>query len=161
MQSMEEPRADAPLRRDVRLLGTLLGRVLVDQEGEELLAAEERVRQLSRQARETGDLEAVREAVSALPSVRQNGVLRAFALYFQLANLAEQQHRLRRRRQYAGEQRAARESLADAFEQLRGVPEDELRRRLASASLELVLTAAPDRGDAAHDPARARPHSAS
>jgi phosphoenolpyruvate carboxylase len=143
MQSMEEPRADAPLRRDVRLLGTLLGRVLVDQEGEELLAAEERVRQLSRRARETGDLDPVRDAVAALPAALQNGVLRAFALYFQLANLAEQQHRLRRRRQYADEQRAARESLPDAFEQLRAVPEDELRRRLASVSLELVLTAHP------------------
>jgi phosphoenolpyruvate carboxylase len=139
----ERREADAPLRRDVRLLGTLLGRVIVDQEGEAALAAEERVRGLSREARESGDLEPVRRAVAGLSPERQATVLRAFALYFQLANIAEQVHRLRRRRQHADEPRAARESLDDAFERLADVPREELRRRLARPSLELVLTAHP------------------
>jgi len=132
--------ADAPLRRDVRLLGSLLGRILVEQEGEVLLAAEERIRLLSRDARATGDVERVREAVRAISPREQAIVLRAFALYFQLANIAEQHHRLRRRRQYAEERQPARETLADAFEQLRGLP---LRERLEHVSLELVLTAHP------------------
>jgi phosphoenolpyruvate carboxylase len=135
--------ADAPLRRDVRLLGTLLGMVLVDQEGEGLLEAVERIRLLGRDARETGAVGPVRDAVWALPPAMQASVLRAFALYFQLANLAEQRHRLRRRRQYAHERRTARESLDDAFARLADVPDDELRRRLAAAKLELVLTAHP------------------
>jgi phosphoenolpyruvate carboxylase len=134
---------DAPLRRDVRLLGMLLGQVMVDQGGEELLHAEERIRGLSRAARDTGDVGAVREAVAALPPALQNDVLRAFGLYFQLANIAEQHHRLRRRRQYPAERRTARESLDDAFERLDGVPPDELRARLGRVSLELVLTAHP------------------
>ncbi len=70
-------------------------------------------------------------------------MLRAFALYFQLANTAEQHHRIRRRRAYAVEDRAPRESLAEAFERLATVPEADLRERLADVSLQLVLTAHP------------------
>jgi phosphoenolpyruvate carboxylase len=132
--------ADAPLRRDVRLLGSLLGRIIVEQEGDDLLEAEERIRLLSRDARGTGDVQRVREAVRAISPREQAIVLRAFALYFQLANIAEQHHRLRRRRQYAEERTAPRESLADAFEQLRDQP---LHERLQDVSLELVLTAHP------------------
>ena len=142
------PSADTLLRRDVRLLGETLGRVLVEQVGESLLEDEERIRELSRRARSSGSAAArsrLADAVAALPLDRQAEVLRAFALYFQLANLAEQHHRLRRRRQYEHERRTPRESLADAFDRLAraGVS----RRRLAAAgrrlSLELVLTAHP------------------
>jgi phosphoenolpyruvate carboxylase len=128
--------ADQPLRRDVRLLGDVLGRVLVEQEGEDLLAAEEHIRKLARDARRTGEVERVREAVHAVAPDQQVKVLRAFALYFQLANIAEQHHRVRRRRQYVDEERAPRESLADAFERIGG-------RRPEHISLELVLTAHP------------------
>jgi phosphoenolpyruvate carboxylase len=139
--SQEEPYG--PLRRDVRMLGSLLGRVLVEQEGAEFLAAEERIRASARLSREIGDAAQVREALGALPPEEQSGMLRAFALYFQLANTAEQHHRIRRRRAYAIEERTPRESLADAFERLASVPEAELRRRLADVSLQLVLTAHP------------------
>jgi len=108
--------ADAPLRRDVRLLGAVLGKVIAEQEGDDLLEAEERIRLLARDARGTGDVDAVRDAVRLLTPDEQAKVLRAFGLYFQLANIAEQHHRLRRRRQYAAEdQQAPRESLAEAF----------------------------------------------
>ncbi len=143
---MSDP--EAPLRRDVRLLGEILGRVLVEQEGEELLADEERIRGLSRKARSAGrpgprsDLAA---AVRALPLERQGDVLRAFGLYFQLANLAEQHHRLRRRRQYERDGRPSRESLDVAFAELAaaGVDGEVLSRAAAGISLELVLTAHP------------------
>src|SRR5207244_3794462 len=93
--------ADAPLRANVRLLGDLLGQVLVEQEGEWLLELEERIRLSARDARD-GDEAAfaqLGETVAALPLERQALVLRAFAVYFQLANIAEQHHRLLRRRQ--------------------------------------------------------------
>ncbi len=137
--------ADAPLRRDVRLLGDILGRVLVEQEGQDLLEAEERIRHLSRAARAGAPRDELREAVRALDPDRQAAVLRAFALYFQLANLAEQHHRLRRRRQYEHEERVPRESLAEAFARLEeaGVTRPELDETGARVSLELVLTAHP------------------
>jgi phosphoenolpyruvate carboxylase len=131
------------LRRDVRLLGSLLGRVLVEQEGEAFLAAEERIRASARRAREVGDPSAVREAVRELPPAEQGRMLRAFGLYFQLANTAEQHHRIRRRRAHSDDAEAPRESLAEAFERLSVVPEDELESRLAHVSIELVLTAHP------------------
>ncbi|HET7568171.1 MAG TPA: phosphoenolpyruvate carboxylase, partial [Gaiellaceae bacterium] len=136
-----------PLRANVRLLGEVLGRVLAEQEGEPLLELVERIRALSRAGRE-GDAEAGAElarTVSALAPRVQALVLRAFGLYFQLANIAEQHHRLRRRRAYEHEGSVPRESLDDAFAQLEraGVGEEELRAAGASLSVELVLTAHP------------------
>ncbi len=132
--------ADAPLRRDVRLLGDTLGRVLVEQGGEELLEDVERVRRLAREARAGAPLDELRAAVEALPLPRQASVLRAFGLYFQLANVAEQHHRVRRRRDYSREGRVPPESLDEALARLDGVPQAELEQRV---SLELVLTAHP------------------
>jgi phosphoenolpyruvate carboxylase len=129
--------ADSRLRRDVRLLGDVLGRVLVEQEGKELLDAEERIRLLSRRAREGGPRRELSEAVRALELEQQASVIRAFAIYFQLVNIAEQHHRLRRRREYELEQRVPRESLRDAVERLGERP------ATPSLSLELVLTAHP------------------
>jgi phosphoenolpyruvate carboxylase len=141
-------RADAALRRDVRLLGETLGRVLVEQEGPELLEAEEQIRLLAREARRTGraTLRArLRDAVAGLELDRQALVLRAFGVYFQLANLAEQHHRLRRRREYEHEGRIPRESLADARARLEAahVDESQLAAAAGRVSLELVLTAHP------------------
>ena len=131
------------LRRDIRLLGSLLGNVIVEQAGEDLLASVERVRASARASRGTADPAFVRDAVRALDPAEQHSVLRAFHIYFQLANTAEQHHRMRRRRDYALTDRPARESLDEAFEELAHVPEDELKARLADISLELVLTAHP------------------
>ena len=136
---------DAQLRANVRLLGDVLGNVLVEQEGEELLVLEERIRGLARDARETGDSAELTEAIRALDLEQQSAVLRAFSLFFQLANIAEQHHRLRRRRQYEHEGRVPRESLADAVARLReaGVGDDELRAAAARLEVRPVLTAHP------------------
>jgi phosphoenolpyruvate carboxylase len=139
--------SESPLRANVRLLGNLLGRILVEQEGRWLLDSVEQIRHLSASGRR-GDAEATRtlmRVIGELPLERQALVLRSFALYFQLANIAEQHHRLRRRRQYEREGRAARESLADAFVRLdeAGVTHEELETAVRSLSVELVLTAHP------------------
>ena len=104
--------ADTAVRANVRLLGDLLGRVLVEQEGQEMLDDEERIRALARDARTGGSRVALAEAVAALGHNRRDAVLRAFALFFQLTNIAEQHHRIRRRREYEAEGWIPRESLA-------------------------------------------------
>jgi phosphoenolpyruvate carboxylase len=141
-------RPEAQLGREVRLLGDALGTVLAEQEGPGLLDDVERIRLLARELRSGGDAadaQLVRTAVRGLDRARQASVLRAFGVYFQLANLAEQHHRVRRLREYELEGRVSRESLAGAVELLReaGVTDEELRARARRVSVELVLTAHP------------------
>jgi phosphoenolpyruvate carboxylase len=137
--------ADTALRANVRLLGDLLGRVLVEQEGQDLLDDEERIRALARDARAGGSRAALGDAVTALGLERQAAVQRAFALFFQLVNIAEQHHRIRRRREYEAEGRVPHESLADAFAHLdrSGVDNSALQAAGSRLKVELVLTAHP------------------
>lgn len=100
---------DRPLRADVRWLGEVLGEVLVEQEGRELFELEERVRKLAI-ARRRGPKEERRKAGRELdallrdvPIGRAEPLIRAFATYFRLVNLAEQHHRIRRARAHAAE----------------------------------------------------------
>jgi len=139
--------AESALRGNVRLLGNILGSTLVEQEGEWLLELVEQVRALAGGNR-SGDAAAGAELallVEGLPLAQQSLVLRAFALYFQLANISEQHHRLRRRRRYEHEGRVQRETLADAFARIEaaGIPVDEVRDAARSLAVEIVLTAHP------------------
>ena len=94
----------APLRRDVRSLGVLLGRVLKEQEGDALFGNVERLRDLLIRHREAGEgadgqlLEAARGLVSGVDTAHAHKITKAFATYFELTNLAETNHRKRRRR---------------------------------------------------------------
>jgi phosphoenolpyruvate carboxylase len=126
----------APLRRDIRLLGAILGQVLVEQEGPALLETVERIRRASRAARRDGSIAAIEHDLDA---GTQALVLRAFGAFFQLANLAEQLHRVRRRRDDARHGRAERESLRDAFKRIEREDLDAAR----GSSIRLVLTSHP------------------
>jgi phosphoenolpyruvate carboxylase len=92
------PEAPAPLRRDVRHLSTILGRVLVETEGPDLLEDVERLRRATIALRRAPGAErrvAVHRVVRSLSAERASQVARAFTCYFQLANLAEERHRVR------------------------------------------------------------------
>jgi phosphoenolpyruvate carboxylase len=112
----------APLRRDVRLLGRLLGRVLEEAGGPGLLEDVERLRRATIALRmaDGGRRRArarVVELVAGFDTDEAELVARAFTVYFQLVNLAEEQHRVRtlRERRQAGGQ--VRESFAAAVEE--------------------------------------------
>jgi phosphoenolpyruvate carboxylase len=113
--STTDPAKDLPLRRDVRSLGTLLGRVLVEQCGDSLLSVVEELRRIFIQHRETQHreqprsetaapdfkdplLHQARNLISRLSVEEAHRVTKAFAIYFELTNLAETTHRKRRRR---------------------------------------------------------------
>lgn len=88
---------DQALRADVRRVASLLGEALVRQHGPELLELVERVRQQVKQARlgapETTD--EARATLASLDLADATSLVRAFSSYFQLANTAEQVHRVR------------------------------------------------------------------
>ncbi|WP_164018298.1 phosphoenolpyruvate carboxylase [Pyxidicoccus trucidator] len=144
---------DQPLRRDVRLLGRLLGEVLVEQEGQVLFDLEEEVRRLAIQRRR-GPVAGRRaaaaelaEVLERLPLERAEPVLRAFSVYFQLVNLAEQHHRIRRARLHAGAaaSKPQRGSLEATLLSLKasGVPAERVREALRTLRVTLTLTAHP------------------
>jgi phosphoenolpyruvate carboxylase len=93
-----------PLSREVKLLGALLGQVIAEQEGEDLLRLVERVRRLTIDLRRTGRSTYRRELrglLEGLPDDDVEHLIRAFSLYFHLTNLAEEKHRVRRLRKRA------------------------------------------------------------
>jgi phosphoenolpyruvate carboxylase len=95
-----------PLRRDVRSLGVLLGRVLVEQAGEPLFKIVEQLRRLLITSRgssidsqlDDAGMKEARGIVDQLAIQDAYRVTKAFAIYFELTNLAETNHRNRRRR---------------------------------------------------------------
>jgi phosphoenolpyruvate carboxylase len=108
----EPEEKEIPLRRDVRSLGLLLGEVLKEQAGQPLFNAVEELRLLAIEYREaaphatpTRDGAAAHElimraaqAVARLDLAQAYRLTKAFAIYFELTNLAETNHRKRRRR---------------------------------------------------------------
>ena len=133
------------MRRDVRLLGELLGKVIVESGGKELLRDVERLRHAVIAARDSAehDREAVR-LVSEWPLDRAEEVARAFTCYFHLANLAEEHQRARMLRERSREPTPLRDSLVAAVEAIRDEQgEERLESLLAGLLLHPVLTAHP------------------
>src|SRR5436309_851699 len=140
----------APLREDVHLLGALLGRVITAAEGPRLFDLEERVRACAKRLRAAdapGLHDELRALLDGLPPGEERMLVRAFSTYFGLVNLAEQQHRVRRRRAYAFERppQAQPFSLAATLRQLAAehVPAEAIAAALDGMRIELVLTAHP------------------
>ncbi len=148
---------EAPLRRDVRSLGTLLGAVLREQAGEELFMQVEALRQgtiARRDAEARGEAqEAARHAAAALDLVHSLPVnraillTRAFAFYFELINLAETNHRKRRRTalQLSGRAGQQRGSLEGTLAEMRrvGIDAEEALDYLRQVLVVPVFTAHP------------------
>ncbi|MDD9267061.1 phosphoenolpyruvate carboxylase [Paenibacillus sp. GCM10023248] len=138
------------LRRDVRFLGHILGEVLVHQGGNDLLDVVEKIREMSKSLRATYVIEIYDEfkhTISSLDPEIRHQVIRAFAIYFQLVNIAEQNHRIRRKRDYersSGEsvQPGSIESIVQELKN-NDTPYEEVQEILKSISLELVMTAHP------------------
>ena len=89
---------EEPLRRDVRSLGRLLGLVLREQEGNEFFEIVESIRKLSISDRAGTSSGAIRELLGRISTKDSAKIAKAFATYFELTNLAETNHRKRRRR---------------------------------------------------------------
>ncbi|MGH9161191.1 MAG: phosphoenolpyruvate carboxylase, partial [Vicinamibacteraceae bacterium] len=147
--SVEEERDR--LSEQIHQLGDLLGDTIKEQEGEALFTLVEEIRHLAK-AHRGGDEAAGQRLlalVDGLPLERAHGVVKAFATYFQLVNLAEEEERLRvlhRRARRAHEQdEPMDETVAEAVMRLRdaGVSESEMQALLRRLLIMPVLTAHP------------------
>ncbi|HMB70323.1 MAG TPA: phosphoenolpyruvate carboxylase, partial [bacterium] len=138
-----------PLREDVRLLGTLLGDTIREQADLEAFALVERVRALAKSARAGAgsDFDDLVSLLRGLPVDDSLGLARAFAHFLNLANIAEQHHRTRRRRDYLRDATAPpqRASFDDAFAGVLagGTSPEDLHATVCGLRIELVLTAHP------------------
>jgi phosphoenolpyruvate carboxylase len=140
---------DQPLRDDVHLLGDLLGETLSAQESPALLEMVERVRMLAKSGRagKAADFDALAELLARHPTSEALPVARAFSHFLNLANVAEQHHRVRRRREYLRDPEAPPQpgSFEEVFARLseHGVDEQRLFESVLALRIELVLTAHP------------------
>ncbi len=137
------------LSQTIHLLGDLLGQVLSELESQAIFDTEERIRAEAK-ARRAGDAKAaarLQKTVSALRSEEARPVAAAFATYFDLVNLAEENHRVRLLRQDLNEKypEPVSESIGDAVATLkaRGVTPEQMAALLKNLSIEMVLTAHP------------------
>jgi phosphoenolpyruvate carboxylase len=143
---------EAPLRRDVRSLGMLLGQVLREQAGDQLFEEVEELRQIAIHRREA-DVQSeagqafatALDSVHSLDLVQAYSLARAFAFYFELINLAETNHRKRRRLSLQLSGDAQRGSLRGTLRAMRaaGTSGEEARDWLRSISIIPVFTAHP------------------
>jgi phosphoenolpyruvate carboxylase len=159
LTSQDRDLKEAPLRRDVRSLGRLLGEVLKEQVGEKFFSAVEELRLSLIEHRELRAqpehdvederrlIERLEEIVSRLDVDEAHQMAKAFAIYFELTNLAETNHRKRRRRaaQTSSQLLAQPGSFLGTLRRMRdaGINQQQALEWLAKIEVILVLTAHP------------------
>ncbi len=142
----------ARLKADVDFLGRALGTILKELEGERFFALVEQVRALTKRLRAEPENTALQDEVKALMRglslAEAERLLRAFTVYFQLINLAEEIHRVRvnrLRESRANLEAPRRESVEAAIKALRdqGLSYHEARRFIEGLDIQLTMTAHP------------------
>jgi phosphoenolpyruvate carboxylase len=143
------PARHTPLREDIHALGNLMGEVLREQGGDDVLSLvdQDRLTAIRWRSGLSGAGEALAVRVRGRPPRLAREVVRAFSSYFQLVNVAEKVHRIRRRRQYFQQDgdRPQPGGVEDALGELKaaGLSLEEVLALLAQLSIEPVLLAHP------------------
>jgi phosphoenolpyruvate carboxylase len=161
LESHDGDLKEAPLRRDVRSLGRLLGEVLKEQVGVGFFNAVEELRLLLIQHREASArprdsdkvvdenrlIDCAQRIVSGLNIGDAHRMAKAFAIYFELTNLAETNHRKRRRRaaQVSREPQAQPGTFLGTLRRMQaaGVTEQQVLAWLRKIEVTVVFTAHP------------------
>jgi len=147
--SNNENDSNAQLRADIRVMGSLLGKVIQEHEGPELFAKVETLRALAKTWRDNGHDPAafadMADFCRSLSSQELYKVARSFTHFLGVANAAESHHRGRRVQQSLAAGEAKADSCAGAIPALleQGHSADAIFQALATQTTELVLTAHP------------------
>ena len=136
--------SQASLRRNVNMLGSLLGNTIKDHHGEHFFNKIENIRQLSKAARagSVEDRDVLLEQLKGLSDHELVPVTRAFSHFLNLANLAEQFHSVSRECEEIFD-------VPDHFDELmvrlkdKGLSSEQIASSIAGLDMELVLTAHP------------------
>ncbi|WP_374012196.1 phosphoenolpyruvate carboxylase [Pseudoxanthomonas koreensis] len=147
-RNLEFAPPDLPLRDEVRRLGALVGEMLAEQVSPAFLDEVEKVRTTAIARRQNGgEMASLSALLDGLEPAHAEALIRAFGTYFQVVNIAERVHRIRRRRDYqrAGTGVPQPDSLHDALHRLKdkGVTPAELGTWLERIDIEPVFTAHP------------------
>lgn len=150
------PKAEAQafdqLRAEVDFLGRALGTVMLELEGERFFNLVEEMRSLTKRLRTEPEVAPLRQELKDLLAHLSLGeaerLLRAFTIYFQLINLAEEVHRVRvnrLREAQATSEKPRYESVSAALKTLKdeGWSYSEARRFIENLDIQLTLTAHP------------------
>lgn len=138
------PDRQASLRRNVNMLGSLLGNTIKDHQGEAFFNKIENIRKLAKAARAGNDenRDALLGQLKGLSDDELVPVTRAFSHFLNLANLAEQFHGVTKECEEAFE-------VPDHFDELmvrlkdKGLTNEQIASSIAKLNMELVLTAHP------------------
>jgi len=139
---------DRALREDVHRLGELVGELVREQGGEALFDLVETARKLAIAHREGDDAAygELKQLLAALAPSTARDFIRAFSTYFQMVNMAEKVHRIRRRRAYLRDANAPQPfGFVDILQRLKaqGVDGDEIERALDGIHIQPVFMAHP------------------
>jgi phosphoenolpyruvate carboxylase len=133
------------LRDDVRMLGECLGKTIAQHLGDGFLDKVERVRKKAKEAR-TGNRSGQDELLAELKGLSEDEMLpvaRAFTQFLNLANIAEEHHRVRRHQEICDLE--STDSFAQLLKELKskGFSTDEILNSIQEMAVDLVLTAHP------------------
>jgi phosphoenolpyruvate carboxylase len=135
-----------PLRDDIRYLGTLLGDTIRRIDGEQVYAKVEQFRKLCKGLHNSNDPELKKELESLIQNIdfdTGTKVIKAFLTYFDLINIAEQHHRLRRRSEIESQGRPPLQDDSLEFAYSKAPDEKTLVEAMESMDVQVVFTAHP------------------
>lgn len=146
--NLQFPEKDTALREDVHALGGLVGEVLRDQGGARLfeLVEGDRVAAIARREGEPGSAMELVVRTADRDAVEARDLIRAFSTWFEVVNLAERVHRVRRRREYlADSSRPQPGGIGDCMIRLKSAGYDagKVLELLANITIYPVFTAHP------------------
>ena len=138
-----------PLRKEVKMLGNILGEILIYQGGQELFDTVEKIRTMCKSLRlhvEDETYRTLKKEIERLNPEMRMQVIKAFSVYFHLINAAEQNHRIRRKREYqlnnSNEQPGSIEQAIQSMKE-NHITGEIIHDVLERISLELIITAHP------------------